>query len=34
VGGSIVIKGGITPDLEIVLDARGLNEGDVVEIAD
>jgi len=32
-GDGIIISAGITPDMEIVIDARGLNEGDAVEIA-
>ena len=31
-GTNIIIESGITPDMEIVLDARGLNEGDRVTI--
>lgn len=34
VGSNIVIEEGVTPDMEIVLDARGLNEGDRVQIAE
>ena len=32
VGSSIVIRNGLTPDMEIVLDARGRNEGDKVSL--
>jgi hypothetical protein len=32
VGEKIIITNGITPTMEIVLDARGLQEGDVVTI--
>ncbi len=31
-GSNILIKEGVTSDMEIVIDARGLNEGDEVEI--
>lgn len=34
VGNTIVIKEGLTPDMVIVLDARGLNEGDSVLITE
>jgi HlyD family secretion protein len=32
-GNSIIVRSGLTPDMEIVLDARGLNEGDEVIVA-
>lgn len=32
IGGNIIIKSGVTSDMVIVRDARGLNEGDQVEI--
>lgn len=33
VGSNIIIKEGVTSDMRIVVDARGLNEGDQVEVA-
>jgi RND family efflux transporter MFP subunit len=33
IGSNIIIREGISPTMEIVLDARGLNEGDTVKVA-